>query len=126
MIENGQVFQIDIFAIAEDATNRFTKPEEIEEHYHAKMEIRKLLLSAPLQEGLKEALAGTQCKGETQPVDIKIGIVFWGPNHNRLRGFYYGRKGDGGGVDQRSCELSTPLYDWAHRQLPTDLKLRAE
>jgi hypothetical protein len=122
-LDRGDVFEIELFWIAEDATNRFTKPEDLGQTFHARLQIRKPLFSTEFKERLKQALAGTKCQTSSEPADIKLGIVFWGPNRERIRSFFYARHGKGGALDGRACELTTPLFEWGRRMLPNQLNV---
>lgn len=117
-LAGGNVQEIEILGIAEDANTSFSTPDTISDHYHVRLEIRKPALSGAEIRGLIAALRSTTCTSSGDPVDVRTAIVFWGADHKKLKGFYYGSQGHGGQIDHGApCQLGPGLYKWAQGQL---------
>jgi hypothetical protein len=92
-------------------------PDSIERRYHAKFELRASSLLSE-SDALDRALADTNCRASTQPVNVRTAILFFGEAGTKVRGFYYSTDGWSDQVDGTSCKLGSGLLKWAQKRLP--------
>jgi hypothetical protein len=116
-LQNHSIKRVEVLQVPEGVATVRVTPDNIEEMYHSKLELRASALLPELH-SLEKALARTECRPSPSEVDVRTAILFFDEANHKVHGFYYGAGGKHGLVDKSSCELGKGLFDWARSRLP--------